>query len=114
MRRSLRRPAVLTAAAVAASLGAALAAGPCGRKTVVLAGDGGFAMNMTELWTATQERADICVIIMNDGIYAAIDSRTNTIVWQYGKYRIKGTGAGYLNNPDGLDVLPPNSLLNAN
>ena len=53
-------------------IGAALAAGARGRKTVVLAGDGGFAMNMTELWTAVQERADICVIIMNDGIYAAI------------------------------------------
>ena len=29
-------------------------------------------MHMTELWTARQERADICVIVMNDGIYAAI------------------------------------------
>lgn len=53
-------------------IGAALAAAPSGRKTVMLAGDGGFAMNMTELWTAAQERADICVIVMNDGIYAAI------------------------------------------
>ena len=53
-------------------IGAALAAGPQGRKTVMLAGDGGFAMNMTELWTAAQERAEICVIVMNDGIYAAI------------------------------------------
>jgi DNA-binding beta-propeller fold protein YncE len=43
-----------------------------------------------------------------------VDPKTNKIVWQYGKYRIKGTGAGYLNNPDGLDVLPPNSLLNGN
>jgi len=53
-------------------IGAALAVGPQGRKTVMLAGDGGFAMNMTELWTAAQERAEICVIVMNDGIYAAI------------------------------------------
>ncbi len=53
-------------------IGAALAAGATGRKVVVLAGDGGFAMHMTELWTARQERADICVIVMNDGIYAAI------------------------------------------
>ena len=53
-------------------IGAALAAGPQGRKTVMLAGDGGFAMNMTELWTAAQERAELCVIVMNDGIYAAI------------------------------------------
>lgn len=53
-------------------IGAALAAGAQGRKTVMLAGDGGFAMNMPELWTALQERADLCVIVMNDGIYAAI------------------------------------------
>jgi acetolactate synthase-1/2/3 large subunit len=53
-------------------IGAALAAGTQGRKTVMLAGDGGFAMNMTELWTAAQERAELCVIVMNDGIYAAI------------------------------------------
>ena len=51
-------------------IGAALAAP--GRKTVMLAGDGGFAMNMTELWTAAQEGADLCIIVMNDGIYAAI------------------------------------------
>ncbi len=53
-------------------IGAALAAAPSGRKTVMLAGDGGFAMNMTELWTAAQEGADLCIIVMNDGIYAAI------------------------------------------
>ena len=49
-------------------IGAAMA----GRKAVMLAGDGGFAMNMTELWTAVQENADLCIIVMNDGIYAAI------------------------------------------
>ena len=51
-------------------IGAALATP--GRKTVMLAGDGGFAMNMTELWTAAQEKADVAIIVMNDGIYAAI------------------------------------------
>ena len=53
-------------------IGAALAAGRSGRKTVMLAGDGGFAMNMTEPWTAAQEGVELCVIVMNDGIYAAI------------------------------------------
>lgn len=51
-------------------IGAAMATP--GRKTVMLAGDGGFAMNMTELWTAAQEGVDLCIIVMNDGIYAAI------------------------------------------
>lgn len=53
-------------------IGAALAVAGTGRKTVMLAGDGGFAMNMTEMWTAAQENADLCVVVMNDGIYAAI------------------------------------------
>ena len=53
-------------------IGAALAVGASGRKTVMMAGDGGFSMNMTELWTAAQERAELCTIVMNDGIYAAI------------------------------------------
>ena len=53
-------------------VGAALAVAGTGRKTVMLAGDGGFAMNMTEMWTAAQENADLCAVVMNDGIYAAI------------------------------------------
>jgi acetolactate synthase I/II/III large subunit len=51
-------------------VGAALAA--AGRKTVVLTGDGGFAVNMAELWTAVDTAADLCVIVMNDSRYAAI------------------------------------------
>ena len=51
-------------------IGAALAAE--GRKVVALVGDGGFALNMPELWTAAQEQVDLCVIVMNDGGYAAI------------------------------------------
>lgn len=42
-----------------------------------------------------------------------VDPKTNKIVWQYGKYRVAGKGAGYLNNPDGLDLLPPHSLLSS-
>lgn len=53
-------------------IGAAMAARYNKRKTVMMSGDGGFTVNMTELWTAVQENADVCIIIMNDGIYAAI------------------------------------------
>jgi acetolactate synthase-1/2/3 large subunit len=42
------------------------------RKTVVLTGDGGFALNMTELWTAVQEKLDLAIIIMNDNGYGVI------------------------------------------
>jgi acetolactate synthase-1/2/3 large subunit len=51
-------------------IGAALGSG--GRKTVAMVGDGAFAMNMTELWTAVQERARVCTIVMNDRGYGVI------------------------------------------
>ena len=40
-----------------------------------------------------------------------VDPRTNTIVWQYGFTGQPGRTAGYLRIPDGLDLLPPHSLL---
>lgn len=43
-----------------------------------------------------------------------VDPKTNKIVWQYGKYRVAGSSAGLLNNPDGLDMLPPHNLLSGN
>ncbi|MBS7808805.1 thiamine pyrophosphate-binding protein [Variovorax sp. PCZ-1] len=41
-------------------------------KTIVLVGDGGFMLNVGELACAAQERADILVILMNDGGYGVI------------------------------------------
>jgi acetolactate synthase-1/2/3 large subunit len=51
-------------------IGAAAAAGE--RKTVVMTGDGGFFLNVGELWTAVQEKLDMCVIVMNDNGYGVI------------------------------------------
>ncbi len=51
-------------------LGAAVAAS--GRKTVVMTGDGGFFLNVGELWTAVQEDLDVSVIVMNDRGYGVI------------------------------------------
>lgn len=39
-----------------------------------------------------------------------IDPRTNRIVWQYGHTHHPGRGAGYLANPDGVDLAPPHNL----
>jgi len=39
-----------------------------------------------------------------------IDLRTNQIAWQYGHTHVAGRGPGYLANPDGLDLAPPNNL----
>ncbi len=41
-------------------------------KTIVLAGDGGFMLNVGELACAVQEKADVMVILMNDGGYGVI------------------------------------------
>lgn len=38
-----------------------------------------------------------------------IDPSTDRIVWQYGHDQVAGSAAGYLDNPDGLDPLPPYS-----
>ena len=42
------------------------------RKTVALAGDGGFMLNVGELACAVQERANLVVILMNDARYGVI------------------------------------------
>jgi DNA-binding beta-propeller fold protein YncE len=39
-----------------------------------------------------------------------VDPRTNKIVWQYGHTHVPGAGAGFLSNPDGVDLAPPYSL----
>lgn len=51
-------------------IGTAMAAQ--GRKTIAMVGDGGFAVNQTELWTAVQERAELVVMVMNDRGYGVI------------------------------------------
>ena len=35
-----------------------------------------------------------------------VDPRTNRIVWQYGHTGVPGHAPGYLDKPDGLDLLP--------
>ncbi|MBH9380113.1 thiamine pyrophosphate-binding protein [Pseudomonas aeruginosa] len=59
---------------LAMGIGAAVgAAGTApGRKTFVLAGDGGFILNLGELATAVQERADMLIVLMNDQGYGVI------------------------------------------
>ncbi len=39
-----------------------------------------------------------------------VDPRTNRVVWQYGHKGTAGQAPGYLANPDGMDLLPPNDL----
>jgi len=46
----------------------------------------------------------------NDRIIV-IDPVVHRIVWQYGHTGVPGRAPGYLNDPDGVDLVPPNSLL---
>lgn len=50
-------------------MGAALGSG---RKTVAMTGDGGFFLNLGEIWTAVQENIDCCILVMNDQQYGVI------------------------------------------
>ncbi len=54
------------------SLGIGAAAAAEGRKTIVMTGDGGFFLNVGELWTAVQERLDLAIVVMNDRGYGVI------------------------------------------
>ncbi len=50
-------------------MGAALGSS---RKTVAMTGDGGFFLNLGEIWTAVQENIDCCILVMNDQQYGVI------------------------------------------
>jgi DNA-binding beta-propeller fold protein YncE len=51
--------------------------------------------------------------LMNDDYnhrVVVIDPRSDRIVWQYGHTGQTGTASGYLNKPDGVDLVPPYSF----
>lgn len=53
-------------------------------------------------------------ILVNDDYndrVIVIDPRTDRIVWQYGHRGVPGRAPGFLANPDGVDMAPPDSLL---
>ena len=53
-------------------------------------------------------------ILLNDDFnhrVCVVDPVTNRIVWQYGHAGKSGSAPGYLNDPDGVDLAPPDSLL---
>jgi hypothetical protein len=53
-------------------------------------------------------------ILVNDDYnhrVIVIDPVSNRIVWQYGHTGVAGSKPGYLSNPDGVDVTPPDSML---
>jgi hypothetical protein len=43
-----------------------------------------------------------------------VDRKTKRIVWQYGHTGVAGRSAGFLDNPDGIDLMPPFSYADRN
>ena len=72
---------------LAMGIGAAVgaAAYSTGHKTYCLAGDGGFILNLGELATAVQERAEMTIVLMNDKSYGVIKNIQDA---QYGGRRV--------------------------
>ena len=68
--------------AIGAAVGAA--ATGSGRKTFCLAGDGGFILNLGELATVVQEKANLVIVLMNDQGYGVIKNIQDA---QYGGRR---------------------------
>ena len=58
--------------AIGAAVGAAVT--QSGRKTLGLAGDGGFILNLGELATLVQEQCDCLIVMMNDQRYGVIQN----------------------------------------
>jgi DNA-binding beta-propeller fold protein YncE len=53
-------------------------------------------------------------ILFNDDFNHRVcvaDPVTGSIVWQYGHTGVSGRAPGYLNDPDGVDLVPPGSLV---
>jgi acetolactate synthase-1/2/3 large subunit len=68
-------------AAIGAGLPIAIGAavGAPGRRTVVMTGDGGFFLTLSELWTAVQDKVDITIVVMNDSGYGVIKHIQNSL-----------------------------------
>ncbi len=68
-------------------IGAAIAAAELspGRRTVAMVGDGGFSLNMQELWTVAQEKPELVILVMNDRGYGVIKHIQDA---QYGGRRV--------------------------
>jgi hypothetical protein len=70
---------------------------------------GGAALNQPSLALPLPNGDILANDDANDRVIV-IDPRTNRIVWQYGHTHVPGSSAGFLSNPDGVDLAPPYSL----
>ena len=55
---------------MALAIGASIASE--GKKTIAMCGDGGFMLNVPDLWTASETNCDVVFLVMNDNGYGVI------------------------------------------
>jgi DNA-binding beta-propeller fold protein YncE len=67
------------------------------------------ALNMPSL-AIPLPNGDLMVSDKSNHRLIVVDPRTNTVVWQYGHRGVAGDAPGFLNNPTGMDLYPPNAL----
>ena len=72
---------------------------------------GAAALNHTSLANGLPNGKIIATDDANHRVIV-IDPKTKKVLWQYGHKGKKGTAAGYLNNPDGLELIPDSALVN--
>jgi outer membrane protein assembly factor BamB len=71
---------------------------------------GAGKLNQPSLCVPVPASHDIlCNDDFNDRVIV-VDPRTGRIVWQYGHDAVSGTAEGYLDRPDGVDLVPPYSM----
>ncbi len=87
---------------------------------VMFDGDGKVRWRFKPTGKDALDHPSLAVVLPNGMVLAnddhnhrviVVDPQTNRIVWQYGKTGQKGREPGLLNNPDGVDLAPPYSLL---
>lgn len=80
---------------------------------------GGLIWRFAPTGAAAMNKPSLALPLRNGDILAnddfndrviVVDPGTNQVVWQYGHIGTNGTGPGYLNDPDGVDLVPPWSL----
>ena len=54
------------------ALAIGVSVGSDGRKTIAMCGDGGFMLNLPDLWTAVETNCDVVFLVMNDQGYGVI------------------------------------------
>ena len=128
---SLRRPCVLVCAPARRQLPVRCERGepgPLHRRRLLPSGPGGVNFTRTGhvVWrfrptgAAALNHPSLALPLPNGNVLVnddyndrviVISRKTNRIVWQYGHDGVPGRAAGYLNNPDGVNLAPPQSLL---